>query len=73
MLCSELELNPKVLPLCGIMTVFSEDAMIHWPAFLKIMTLFLLQKDVLDVRYEFILRFLKLTTNHTDLDRVDYL
>ena len=28
MLCSELEINPKVLPLCGVMTVFSEDAMI---------------------------------------------
>mmetsp|Transcript_6039 Transcript_6039/g.8156 ORF Transcript_6039/g.8156 Transcript_6039/m.8156 type:complete len:128 (+) Transcript_6039:1582-1965(+) len=73
MLCSELELNPKVLPLCGVMTVFSEDAMIHWHSFLKIMTLFLLQKDVFDYRFEFILKFLKLTTNHEDLDRADYL
>ena len=37
------------------------------------MTLFLLQKDVMEFRYEFILKFLKFTTNHTDLDRADYL
>ena len=73
MLCSELELNPKVLPLCGVMTVFSHDAMIHWHEFLKIMTLFLLQKDVLEFRFEFILKFLKLTTNIEDLERADYL
>ena len=73
MLCSELELNPKVLPLCGVLTVFSGDAMIHWHEFLKIMTLFLLQKDVLEFRFEFILNFLKLKSNHEDLDRYDYL
>lgn len=42
MLCSELEINPKILPLCGVRTVFSEDATIPWHTFLKIMTLFLL-------------------------------
>lgn len=73
MLCSELELNPKVLPLCGVMTVFSEDAMIHWHSFLKILSLFLLQNDVLDFRFEFILKFLKLQNNIEDLERADYL
>ena len=33
-LCSELEINPKILPLSGIITAFSEDAMISWLAFL---------------------------------------
>lgn len=37
------------------------------------MTTFLLQKDVLEIRFEFILRFLKLTNNYSDLDRNDYL
>ena len=73
MLCSELEINPKVLPLCGVRTVFGEDAMVHWHQFLKIMTLFLLQKDVVESRFEFILKFLKLKENHSDLERADYL
>ena len=67
MLCSELEINPKILPLCGVMTVFSEDAMISWHTFLRIMSLFLLQKEVLDFRFEFILRFLKLGSNYEEL------
>ena len=41
-LCGELELNPKILPLSGVITVFSEDAMLNWLAFLKIMCIFLL-------------------------------
>ena len=73
MLCNELELNPKVLHLCGIMTVFSDDAMILWKDFLKLMAIFLLQKDVLELRFEFILRFFKFTNNYTDLERNDYL
>lgn len=73
LLCSELELNPKVLPLFGVLTVFNGDAMISWHTFLKIMTLFLLEKEVPDIRFEFILRFLKFITNHEDLDRVHYL
>ena len=72
MLCAELELNPKVLPLSGVITVFSEDAMLSWLAFLKIMCLFLLQKDVLEYRLEFLLRFLKLTRPE-DLERADYM
>ena len=72
-LCSELEINPKILPLSGAITVFSEDAMINWLSFLKIMCLFLLQKDLLETRFEFIIKFLNLTDNHTDLDKNDYM
>ena len=42
----ELELNPKVLRLSGVITTFSEDAYLNWLAFLKIMALFLLRKPV---------------------------
>ena len=72
-LCSELELNPKVLVLSGVITAFSEDATINWLAFLKIMCLFLLQKELLEHRFEFILRFLKLSDNVSDLERGDYM
>ena len=34
LLCSELELNPKVLPLSGIITTFGGDAMVNWLSFL---------------------------------------
>ena len=54
-LCRELELNPNILKLCGLT---KDDPMITWNFFLKIMTLFLLQKDMLDLRFEFILQFL---------------
>ncbi len=73
MLCSELELNPKVLPLSGVITVFSQDAMLNWTQFLKIMSLFLLQKPVLENRFEFLLRFLKFKTNTEDLERADFM
>lgn len=72
-LCSELEINPKILPLSGVITVFSEDAMLNWLSFLKIMCLFLLQKNLTEIRFEFILKFLNLTDNHQDLDRNDYI
>ena len=72
-LCSELEINPKVLPLSGVITVFSEDAMISWLSFLKIMSLFLLQKELVEERFEFILRFLHLKDNHEDLEKADYM
>ena len=72
-LCSELELNPKILPLAGVITVFGEDAMINWISFLNIVSLFLLQKDMLSYRFEFILKFLHITDNQEDLDRNDYM
>ena len=62
--------NGMILPV--VITVFSEDAMLSWLAFLKIMCLFLLQKDVLEYRLEFLLRFLKLTRPE-DLERADYM
>ena len=72
LLCHELELNPKVLPFSGVITVFSEDATLSWLSFLKIMCIFLLPKDVLEYRFEFMLRFLKLT-GLEDLKRGDYM
>ena len=72
-LCGELELNPKVLTLIGVITSFSDDAMLSWLSFLQIMCLFLLRKDQLALRFEFILRFLNLTDNQEALDRSDYI
>ena len=72
-LCGELELNPKILPLSGVITVFSEDAMLNWLAFLKIMCIFLLQKGLIETRFEFIIKFLNLTNNWDDLDKGDYM
>ena len=42
----ELELNPKVLRLSGVITTFSEDCYLSWPAFLRITALFLLNKEL---------------------------
>ena len=60
-LCGELELNPKVLRLSGMITTFSQDVLLNWLEFLRIMCLFLLRKDLIEMRFEFILRFLHLT------------
>lgn len=57
-LCSELELNPKVLRLSGVITAFNKDCDLNFLSFLKLMSLFLLRKDVLMFRIEFMLRFL---------------
>ena len=57
---TELELNPKVLRLCGLITTFGDDCYLSWLAFLKIMSLFLLCKEVRAMRFEFILRWLQL-------------
>ena len=46
-LCKELELNPKVIRLSGVITSFQGDAMLNWLAFLRLMSMFLLRKDVL--------------------------
>ena len=59
--CSELELNPKVLRLGGVITTFKEDAMISWLSFLKLFCLLVLRKDLIRMRLEFILKFLHLT------------
>ena len=42
----ELELNPKVLRLSGVITTFSDDCYLSWPAYLRIISLFLLRKEV---------------------------
>ena len=73
-LCSELEINPKILPLSGVIAVFSQDATLNWISFLKIMCLFLLQKPLIGHRFEFILRFLKVTSSNGEvLERADYM
>lgn len=48
LLCSELELNPNILPMLGLS---GKDPMISWRIFLETMSLLLLQKDVLDLRF----------------------
>lgn len=57
-LCAELELNPKVLRLSGVITAFNKDCDLSFLPFLKLMSLFLLRKDVLVFRIEFMLKFL---------------
>ena len=49
--------------------------MLSWLAFLKLMCLFILQKDLLSMRCEFILRFLGLTEKQgvSDLDKADHI
>ena len=71
-LCNQLEVNPKVLRLSGIITSFSQDAMLNWLEFLRIMCLFLLRKQLIETRFEFILRFLALTSAN-QLDQADYI
>lgn len=59
-LCQELELNPKVIHFCGVITTFGEDAMVNWVTFLKIISIFLLRKDVVHLRLEFLICFFNL-------------
>lgn len=68
----ELELNPRVLCLSGVITTFSEDCYLNWPAFLRIISLFLLRKEVRETRIQFILRWLHLTSAE-QLDQFDYI
>ena len=72
MLCGELEINPKVLRMIGVVTSFGGDALVNWIEFLKIMCLFLLQKDILQTRFEFIVRFLNIKKPE-DITRGDYI
>ena len=46
LLCSELELTPKVLPYFGVITSFKSDAMVSWVQFVKIMIVFVFRKDI---------------------------
>lgn len=57
-LCNELELNPKILRLAGIFPTFGSDAQVNWTNFVAILAMFLLRKEVLDLRYQLILNFL---------------
>lgn len=70
-LCGQLELNPKVLRLSGVITTFSQDAMLNWLDFLRIMCLFLLRKQLRELRFEFILRFLNFSSAD-QLEKSDY-
>ena len=66
LLCDELELNPKVLHLSGIITTFGDDAMVLWTTFLKIISIFLLRKEVLHLRLEFLISFLNIKSQGPD-------
>ena len=63
MLCEELEINPKILSLVGVYNTFGNEAKISWIDFVQIMAMFLLRKDVLDLRYKLIINFLRLKVN----------
>ena len=56
----------------GIITVFGADAMLTWLDFLKILCLFLLRKNLLRLRLEFIMKFLNMC-EASCLHRSDYI
>ena len=72
-LCNELELNPKILRLAGIFPTFGSDAQVNWTNFVTILAMFLLRKEVLDLRYQLILNFLQLKDSWKPLMRRDYI
>jgi len=62
-LCTELELNPKVLQCFDVITTYNYggDAMVSWIPFVKIITIFILRKEVFEMRLDFIFKFLNFT------------
>ena len=72
-LCSELEINPRVLRLCGVVTTLADDTTISWTVFLKILSMFLLRRDVLQMRLEMIVKFLGIKNDQSVLARPDYI
>ena len=62
-LCSELEINPRVLRLSGVVTTLADDTTISWTVFLRILSMFLLRRDVLRMRLEMIVRFLAIKSD----------
>jgi hypothetical protein len=59
-ICAELELNPRILRMVGIMTTFNGDALVDWPTYLHLFTLFLLKKPYLHARLEFMFKILNI-------------
>lgn len=47
-----------MLVFCGLVTSFGNDAMVNWFAFLKIVAMFILRKEVMELRVQFLLEFL---------------
>ena len=72
MLSFEMELNPRVLVLCGLITSFNEDVMIDWISFIKILSIFLLNKPLLHQRFMILLKFLKIKKDLNVLNQADY-
>ena len=66
-LCSELEINPRVLRLCGVVTTLADETTISWTIFLRILSMFLLRKDVIHLRLEMIVRFLNIKEDRSAL------
>jgi hypothetical protein len=60
LLCEELELNPKVLLACGVLSSFADEVKVNWFVYLKVISLFLLKHDVLKLRFEFLVSFLNI-------------
>jgi hypothetical protein len=58
--CKELELNPKILNLFGVITTFAQDSLLSWVQYLHIMSVFYLQRELVNVRTDFLLRLLSL-------------
>ena len=72
-LCSELEINPRVLRLCGVVTTLADETTISWTVFLRILSMFLLRKDVIHLRLEMIVRFLNIKGDRSAFERADYM
>jgi len=64
-LCTELELNPKVLQCFDVITTYNYggDAMVGWIPFVKLISIFILRKEVFEMRLDFIFKFLNLQTS----------
>jgi len=66
-------LNPKILRLLGIFPTFGVDAQVNWTNFVAILAMFLLRKEVLELRFQLILNFLQLKDSYEPLKRRDYI
>jgi hypothetical protein len=64
-LCTELELNPKVLSCFDVITTYNYggDAMVSWIPFIKIIAIFVLKKEAFEMRIDFLFKFLNVTSS----------
>ena len=72
-LYSEMQINPKILSLIGVHIAFQDDAKIRWIDFVRIITVFLFRKPLMEVRYKTLFNLLGLKNDYSVLEFDDYL